>query len=98
MVDRASVHESIAGDLGDGLAVMAYPEEAGVGNATDRRGAELPLCAYHPNGVEPFRFRYDEHAFLRLREHDLVRRHVRLASGHQPGIELHANSAPRRHL
>ena len=68
--------------------------------AAGRRRSRLPIGTASSSHLaktsrisssRPLR-RHQEHALLRLRQHDLVRRHPRLALGHARELDLHAGA------
>ena len=52
-VDRAVVHQRLAGNCRHGQSVVLDPEEAVVGHVTDRRRLQLPLLADRLDGGAP---------------------------------------------
>ena len=72
----------VAGTRADLVVAVADAHDAVVRDDADRRAVQLPALEQRAHVVLVLRLDDDEHALLRLAEHDLVRRHARLAARH----------------
>ena len=92
-VKRGFVGKLAGGDFGDDGAVVEHAHHAVVFDHADFGVGQVPLFKdVHDGLLVPF-FHDDEHALLRLAEHDLVRRHAGLALGHFREVDLHSRAA-----
>ena len=97
-VDGRFVGERAVRNVGDGRAAILHAQPAVGGDLANPDGVQIPLVE------DPFDFRLaaalddQQHALLRLREHDLVGRHAGLALRHERHVDLHADAAARSHL
>ena len=99
VVDRRFVDQRRFGNLGDDLAVILDAQQAVVGDARRcaRRGDPTCRRSRSTSSSRP-RFDHEQHALLRLGEHDLVGRHAGLALRHVRDVDLDAGAAAARHL
>ena len=82
-VDGAVVDQALARNCDDDLLPPFRPVHPVARHATDRRGREVPFLGNRLHLRNPVGRRDDQHALLRFGQQDLVRRHARLARGHE---------------
>ena len=80
------------------VGAAAYPQHPVVGHAADGRGRYLPSLADGCHFVHVGGRDNGQHPLLRLRGHDLERRHVGLPLRHRGHVHRHAGTATRRGL
>jgi len=98
LVDRGVVGELLGGHVDHHLAPVADHHAAGVGDHADLGPGQVPLVEDRLHlGLAPL-VDDDEHALLRLREHDLVARHVRGPLRHLVQLDLDARAGARGRL
>jgi hypothetical protein len=92
-IPRCVVREGLAGDIGDNLAAVAHSQASIRGDFADPHRVEIPLV----EDLLDLRFTaplgHQQHALLRLGEHDVVGRHARLALRHERHVDLDAGAA-----
>ncbi len=90
VVKRRLIGQRAIGNFRHDFAVMAHAQLAVAGHAADGDGVETPLA----EDLEDFFFAalvgHEQHALLRFREHDFVRRHAGFALRHAVQIDLDA--------
>ena len=98
IVERRVVRQGPVRDLGHDGAAVAHAQQPVGRHLTDADGVQIPLLedaldlrlAPAPHD--------EQHPLLRLRQHDLVGRHARLALGHAADVDLDAGAAAGAHL
>ena len=98
IVEGGVVGERPDGEIADHGAAGLEHQLARVGHAADDGIREVPLVADGDHLRLAALLRDEQHALLRLGEHDLVRRHAGLAARHCVEIELEAAAGARGHL
>ncbi len=79
-------------------SVHGRSQHAVAGDPADLHGVQLPLGEDLPDLVFAAARGHQQHALLRLGQHDLVGRHPRLTLGHAGELHFHARARSRRHL
>ena len=97
-VDRAFVGERAGRHVGHQHAVVVQTDTTGVGHVADAHRVQVPLLEHRLNLALAAGLGDQQHALLRLRQHDLVRRHAGLALRHERHLHLHAAAAAGAHL
>jgi hypothetical protein len=98
VVDRAVGHEPRPRELGHHPVALGDAVHGLGDHLADHLGGEVPLREDVAHLLLAPLGRDDEHALLRLREQDLVRRHPRLADRHLAHVDRDAHVPARRHL
>ena len=97
-VDRRLVGQRTVRDLGDELTAVPDPQQAVARDLADVHGVEIPFREDPLDLGLTALLDHEQHPLLRLRQHDLVRRHPRLALRHARDIDLDASASARSHL
>src|SRR5262245_1384845 len=82
----------------DHLSIAFDDQVTVVGDLADYDRVQFPFLEDVENLSFAAGVRHQQHSLLRLREHDLVRRHTGLALRHQIKIDLDSVAGARRHL
>ena len=98
MVERSLVGERLVGNLGDNFAVLQHAHRRLIDHAADGDRVQSPLFEDAKDFVFAALLGDQQHALLRLAQHDLVRSHAGVALRHQVELDLQANAAARAHL
>ena len=98
VIQRSVVGQRGIGNFSHDFAVLQHPHFRLADYAADGHGVESPLL----ENAEDFLFAAvlgdQQHALLRLAEHDLVGRHAGFALRHQVELDLQADAAAPAHL
>ena len=78
--------------------MVQHAQLAIVGDAADLDGIESPLVKNVENFALAAAFGDEQHSLLRFAEHDVVRRHARLALGNASKIDFDARASARGHF
>ena len=98
MIQRRVIGERGVGDLRDDFAVLQNSHGRLVDDAADGHGIESPLLEDAEDLVLAAFLGHQQHALLRLAEHDLVGSHAGFALRHQIEFDLQADAAAPAHL
>src|SRR5581483_4895237 len=98
LVDGRIVGESFIGNLGNYLPMLQHAHLAMVGYAANLGGIEAPFFENLENFVLPTLLGNQQHPFLRLAQHDLVRSHAGFALRNAVEFNLDADVAASAHL
>ena len=98
LVHRCVVGQSMIGNFGDNLPMLKNAHLAVTGNPSHFHRVETPLLEDTENFFLTSFLRNQQHAFLRLAEHDLVWSHARLALRHASHLNLDSHVATCSHL
>lgn len=93
VVDGGFVGQRTGRDFGHNFAVVLHAHHAVVFDFADDAGVQAPLLEDVEDLVFAALVGHQQHAFLRLREHDLVRGHAGFALGHVHQIDLDAGAS-----
>ena len=80
------------------MPLILHPQHAVAGDLADVRRVKVPLVEDALDLGFAAALDDQQHALLRFRQHDLVRRHAGLALRHQRDVDLDARAAARSHL
>ena len=98
VVQRRLVGQRLVGNFRDDLAVLQHAHRRLGDDAADGDGIESPLLEDAEDFVFAALLGDQQHALLRLAQHDLVGSHAGVALRHQIEFDLQANAAAPAHL
>ena len=98
MIDRSIVGQRGVRNLGDNLAVLQHAHGWLIDDAADGDRVQSPLLEDAEDLVLAALLGHQQHALLRLAQHDLVRRHAGFALRHQVEFDFQADAAAATHL
>ena len=103
LADRTAVERRFVGQrarrhIGDQRAALENAHAAGRGHRADGDGVQIPLLEHRFDVRFAAALHDQQHALLRFREHDLVRRHAGLPLRHAADVHVHAGAGARAHL
>ena len=98
VVERRFVGQIAVPDFGDEHPVVAHAEHAVVGYKADGGRVESPFVEDVKDFLLAALFGDEQHALLRLAEHDLVGGHARFALGDVLQVDLDAGAGAAAHL
>jgi len=95
---RGIVSQRLIRNLRDNIAVMEDAQLIARGDFADFDGIESPLFKNAEDFLLAAFLRDQQHALLRLAQHELVRSHASFALGHAVEFNLNAHTATPAHL
>ena len=98
MIQRRVVGQRRVGNFRDDLAVLQHAHGRLIDDPADGHRVQSPLLEDAEDFVLATLLGHQQHALLRLAQHDLVGRHAGLALRHQVELDLQANAAAPAHL
>ncbi len=98
MVERRIVGQRGVGNFRDHFAVLQHAHRRLIDHAADGDGVESPLLEDAEDFVLAAFLGHQQHALLRLAQHDFVRRHAGLALRHEVELDLQSYAAAPAHL
>ncbi len=98
IIQRRIIRQRANRNIRDHLSMPSRAPSLIVGDSSDHARMQIPLLEHRLQFRLAPALGDDQHALLRFRKQNFVRRQIRLAQRHLVEVELDSESAMRRHL